>query len=154
VTEGPVNLLESLSVARREIEKAETHIAKARDLYKQMHEMLLTTVTAEDATDEQVQTSKLRHDLKIGLMHAVILKILYERKMITKEGLWQALYGHKPEASQPTLGVIGTHFYNLRQSLQPFGIHLVMERGGVIYIEPEDKKKLDKYFKKKVLDHV
>jgi hypothetical protein len=62
-------------------------------------------------------------------MQRTILGILAKRGSITKTGLLQVLYGHRPERDWPDNAekVIDVELHHLRRALTPFGIEIMTQ---------------------------
>ena len=72
-----------------------------------------------------------------------IIGLLMKRPLGTKEYIWAALYGDKPEADQPTCSqIIAQHVCRTNRVLKQYGIVIKTEYSIGYYLDKDDKKRL------------
>lgn len=82
---------------------------------------------------------------RLGLTetHTRIVGILLNRPIVKSETLFTLLYGHLPEAQQPTNhDLIAVHIANIRRRLRKHGIALNTQWGQGYYFDADTKAQL------------
>ena len=77
---------------------------------------------------------------KAALLLAVFIK--HKNRVLTKEVLWQYLYGLRPEVDQPGRGSVDVFICKIRQRLGRFGVHISTVYKIGYFIDNENHAKL------------
>lgn len=71
-----------------------------------------------------------------------LLGLLLAREFVPHAAAYDAVFGARPEAEQPSLNCISVAIHHLRKALRPHGVAIKNLFGEGYYIEEADKKKL------------
>lgn len=71
-----------------------------------------------------------------------MLGVLYKSHIASREHLFTALYGMRPEADQPEITIIDVQLCKLRKQLAKQGIAITLSRTAGWYLKPDDKEKV------------
>lgn len=111
-----------------------TEIERLRDRVEQLEDILGIGNTV---------TKQLSATFGLTQCQAKILGILLNRSMATKDAMYFALYGDRPESDQPQSdAVVRKHFVGLRRSLKPAGVEIEAIYGQGWKLGSEHKAKL------------
>lgn len=86
--------------------------------------------------------SKLRNAFGLERDHAVMLGMLYQRELVTRDGLYVVLYGDAPEHSWPNDKIMDQRLHGLRTALERHGVVVQTIRGEGWRISKEAKVKV------------
>lgn len=91
---------------------------------------------------DQSMTMRLRTALKITADQAKILGMMLRRARVTRDGIFDALYGDKPDCDWPDEHVLDVQISHLRAALKVFRIEFVTFVGDGWSMEPAEKLRL------------
>ena len=107
---------------RREGDYAVSELQHLRDRVEEL-EMILGM--GED------DVSLVRQITGLTPTQATLVSILYRRRVtLTKETLYQAMYGGMAECDQPQVRVLDSLIHQARKALRPFGVNISTVYGG------------------------
>lgn len=93
---------------------------------------------------DQSMTMRLRAALKITPDQAKILGMMLRRSRVSRDGIFDVLYGDKPECDWPDDKVLDVQLSSLRKALKDKGIAFETFVGDGWSLEPAQKLKLRK----------
>ncbi len=88
--------------------------------------------------------ASLRYEM-LGLQPIArrMLAYIVKREVATRDGLFVAIYGERPDVDQPDIVVVNQHIMRIRNAIEPHGL-LLRTLAGVGYaMPPADKVRLD-----------
>lgn len=71
-----------------------------------------------------------------------LLGLLMKRPLVSRDTAFAAIYGDRPEASQPEIKILDVHLSHLRGRLRGLGVTITTRWGEGWYLVLEEKAKL------------